>query len=446
MALLNMESRPGKIGCRSRLDAAPEFLLREKRLIQLLMSYLAVGLFFMLVPGTLVGVWNLLGISQSQSTSAASAAWIEGHGHAQLFGWITTFILGIGYYSLPNLRKLFDARFTGGWAILALWSSGVAIRWSVSIWPFVWQVLLPLSAVLELTAVVTFIAVSVRGHRSQQYSGRTVDAAAVAVIAGTLGLLIATLINTWQVFHVAFLGQSPVVSTPERLTLLTFAVWTFVVPVAWGLTAKWMPSFLGLQAYAPRRLLAAICANFLAALVSAAGFPILSAVIIVISVCLAISALKLCHRQITPAKTAGVHSSFPVFVRIAYFWLMSSSLLALIAACPGSGAGFAGASRHAVTVGFMSTLVFSVGPRVLPSFLGRTCIFSKGLMFAALLLLTGGCALRVLSQILAYEGIYSGAWHFLPVSALIELASVCLFMLNMLLTFRQPTHVDNLLA
>ena len=79
---------------------------REVRLSRLLISYIAVGLFFMLLPGTFLGVWNLLAISSHRSIESVSAAWIQAHGHAQIFGWIGTFILGIGYYSVPKLRRM----------------------------------------------------------------------------------------------------------------------------------------------------------------------------------------------------------------------------------------------------------------------------------------------------------------------------------------------------
>lgn len=431
--------------CRSRLNCAPEFLLREKHLILLLMSYVGTGLFFMLVPGTLVGVWNLLGISHSQSSSAASAAWVEAHGHAQLFGWITTFILGIGYYSLPNLRKLADTRFLDGWTILALWTLGVSLRFGVTLWPFMWQVLLPLSAVLEVAAVLCFIGSSIRGHREQKHTNRTVDSAALAVIIGSIGLLCATTINLWQAFSAAWAAQLPAMSAEQRLIVVTFAVWTFIVPVAWGLTAKWMPAFLGLRHCSGRGLLAAATFNFLSAVAFAVGAHLVSALGLLISALMAIFSLRLFHAPVAAAKTTGVHSSFPHFVRIAYLWLAVSALLGVLSALFGDAAGFAGASRHAVTVGFMSTLVFAVGPRVLPSFLGRTYIFSSKLMFAALLLLTWGCALRVVSQVAAYEGLLSSAWQLLPVSAVIELSAVFVFVVNMLLTFRQRTHVDQLL-
>jgi len=71
-----------------RLNAA-----RETALSRLLMLYISTGLFFMLLPGTFLGVWNLLAISSHRAADSVSAAWIQAHGHAQIFGWIGTFIL-----------------------------------------------------------------------------------------------------------------------------------------------------------------------------------------------------------------------------------------------------------------------------------------------------------------------------------------------------------------
>src|SRR5690348_9420650 len=67
----------------------------EKALARLLMLYIGTGLFFMLLPGTFLGVWNLIHISSRGAATSVSASWIQGHGQAQLFGWIGTFILGI---------------------------------------------------------------------------------------------------------------------------------------------------------------------------------------------------------------------------------------------------------------------------------------------------------------------------------------------------------------
>ena len=60
-------------------------------------------------------------------------------------------------------------------------------------------------------------------------------------------------------------------------------------------------------------------------------------------------------------------------------------------------------------------------------------------MFGALLLLNLGCVLRVCSEILAYEGFAAHAWSVLPVSAVIELAAVTLFAVNLAVTFLRPS-------
>ena len=75
---------------------------RERLKSQMLRAWIFAGLFFMALPGTLLGFSNLLAISTHHGLGALPAAWIQGHGHAQVFGWIGSFILGIGFYSQPS--------------------------------------------------------------------------------------------------------------------------------------------------------------------------------------------------------------------------------------------------------------------------------------------------------------------------------------------------------
>jgi uncharacterized protein involved in response to NO len=97
--------------------------------------------------------------------------------------------------------------------------------------------------------------------------------------------------------------------------------------------------------------------------------------------------------------------------------------------------GIWGASRHALTVGFAATMVFAIGPRILPHFAGIQNLFSKRLMFLSLLCLQTGCLLRVSSEPLAYEGLVSFAWRVLPISGMVELSGVLIFAINLALTF-----------
>src|SRR5690349_18312927 len=142
---------------------------RETRLARLLITYIATGLLFMLLPGTFLGVWNLLAISSRRAADSVPPAWIQAHGHAQIFGWIGTFILGIGFYSIPKLRRLKPFALWSAWLTWALWVAGVTLRWFSNIYPWHWRIALPLSAVLELSAFLIFFQ-AVSSHRSSSAS------------------------------------------------------------------------------------------------------------------------------------------------------------------------------------------------------------------------------------------------------------------------------------
>ena len=56
-------------------------------------------------------------------------------------------------------------------------------------------------------------------------------------------------------------------------------------------------------------------------------------------------------------------------------------------------------------------------------------------MFEGLALLTTGCALRVSCEVLAYQGYATWAWSVLPLSAILELAGLTIFTINIFGTF-----------
>jgi len=101
---------------------------RETAMSKLLMAFIGTGMLFMLFPGTLLGVWNLLQISGQEHGGRISPAWVQAHGHAQVFGWIGTFLVGIGFHSIPKLRDRATRVNRAAWICWALWTVGVAIR------------------------------------------------------------------------------------------------------------------------------------------------------------------------------------------------------------------------------------------------------------------------------------------------------------------------------
>jgi hypothetical protein len=202
-----------------------------------------------------------------------------------------------------------------------------------------------------------------------------------------------------------------------------------------------MPVFLGLKPIRPRLLLVAVAVNAGGVLLSFLGAGRLATAVFFFGAVLAPLALRMFERSQNEAKVRGVHASFPFFVRTAYGWLLVAALLGAAAALADTSGGIWGASRHALTVGFVSVMVFSVGQRILPAFAGMRLLWSTRLMVTSLGLLNLGCALRVFSEVVAYQGYASWAWTILPFSAVIELSAVTIFAINIFGTFiLEPSH------
>ena len=416
---------------------------REIALSRLVMGFISAGLVFMLLPGTFLGVWNLIQISGRASVAAISPAWIQAHGHAQVFGWIGSFILGIGFYSVPKLRGTAKKEVALAWACWALWILGVALRWFSTAYSWGWRALLPVSALLELGAFAIFFRV-VSQHRPDAASGkRGLDPWVWVVISGATGLFLMLAINFGASVYLAFRGASPALPHGFDQKYLALIGWGFLVPFVWGFSAKWLPVFLGLQPTRAKMLLAAVALNYVGIILIFAGQGARAMGLFVVSTLLAITALRVFEPSRQEAKTRGVHASFPFFVRLSYAWLLVASVLGVAAARWDISGGIWGASRHALTVGFVAVMVFCVGQRILPAFAGMRLLWSTKLMFAGLLLIVTGCTLRVSCEVLAYQGYANWAWSVLPVSAILELSGVTAFAMNLFGTFSlEPSHIQ----
>jgi uncharacterized protein involved in response to NO len=411
---------------------------REESAQRLMMAYAIAGLFFMLLPGTFLGVWNLLTISGGHA-GGVSSAWIQAHGHAQIFGWIGTFILGIGFYSIPKMTggKLQPVR--RGWIAWLLWSAGALLRWSTGVYQWHWRATLPLSALLELCAFFIFLS-SVNRHRpaTPRGSGGRPPLWIVFVFVGTFGLGIGLAMNLAAAIYVSAYATTPAFPAGFELRFLTVLLYAFIVPTIWGFSARWLPIFLGLEPVNEALLrLALLCGLFGVALAQA-GLVRVAPWLFALGAIISVLAFHLLRAGERPAKTTGIHPAFSSFVRVAYIWFVLAAVLGICAAYLDRNNGWVGGSRHALTVGFISTMVFAVGQRVLPAFAGMRLLYSPRLMLAGLLLLTVGCTLRVTSEILAYEGYWMPAWNALPWSAVCELVAVAVFAANLVLTFKQP--------
>ncbi len=418
---------------------------RETELSRIVMLFIGTGLAFMLLPGTFLGVWNLISISSRHAADSISASWIQAHGHAQVFGWIGAFILGIGFYSIPRVRNAQPFALREAWSCWALWTVGVTARWAVGIYEWHWRTILPISATLELLAFLIFFrAVSTHKPASPSQERTKLDTWILVVVAGTLGLLGTLIANLGGCIWAALHGASPAFPQSFDQRYLVLLAWGFMAPFVWGFSARWLPIFVGTRTPCNRGLMVLLALNSIGVMAALIGAFRLAVILLLCAAVLSNLALRVQTRPIQPAKTRGVHPAFPYFIRLAYAWIVVAAVLGVWAAFASNPDGIWGASRHALTVGFVSTMVFAFGQRVLPAFSGMRLLHSPRMMGASLYLLTAGCLLRVSSEVLAYQGLLQSAWKVLPISALTELTAVTLFAVNMTLTFRSQRLSERL--
>jgi len=160
----------------SEITAEPSVIVqREVRMQRLLIAYILTGLLFLLLPGTFLGVWNLISISSRHALDSLSPAWIQAHGHAQIFGWIGTFILGIGFYSLTKMGRLPTFAIPRGWTCFALWTTGITLRWFEGVVGWQWRILLPFSAFLRAGWVSVVLPDRLQPSASRIDCGTAID-------------------------------------------------------------------------------------------------------------------------------------------------------------------------------------------------------------------------------------------------------------------------------
>lgn len=409
----------------------------ERRKSLLLRMWICTGLFFMVLPGTILGFANLLAISAHHGLTGLSPAWIQAHGHSQVFGWIGSFVLGIGFYSQPRTRVNSGRLPAACWAF---WTSGLVLHWLAAGYLWHWRVTLPVSGVLEFAGIVLF-QYSARQHKratpgsTGQARKPGIEPWMQAVLVSTIGLVLAVAINLVTSVQLALHGTAPAIPHDFDQRYLVLLGWGFLAPMIWGFSARWLPIFLGV---APARGRLLQFATLLAVIGVALGMSlqmVWMAPVLTVAAVLAVIAIRVFEPAQRPAKSIGLHRTFPVFLRVAYVWSLIAALLGIWASLADVHGGIWGGSRHALTVGFAAMMVMTVGPRILPHFAGVRGIWSPRLMFATLLLLSAGCTLRVSMEPLAYEGIAAFAWKVLPLSGCLELGAVLLFALQLILTF-----------
>jgi hypothetical protein len=148
-----------------------------------------------------------------------------------------------------------------------------------------------------------------------------------------------------------------------------------------------------------------------------------------------VNATGLLRRRTRQILTAGESGWYEAYVFGAYFWLGIGLCLELVTAVaqllhaglPAADLFLAG--LHAITVGFISTMIMGMAARIVPAF-AATRLYSRWLLIGAWLCLMSGTLLRVPSQAL-YTTVGGPFVPLLGLSGVIQLAGLMLFAWNL---------------
>jgi uncharacterized protein involved in response to NO len=249
------------------------------------------------------------------------------------------------------------------------------------------------------------------------------------------GLNIAATLHLWRA-HV------DIIPAIYNLRILHTQVFGFIATMILGVSLRILPNFMGLRQplEKPANLAFWLFTTGVALRVIGVQPFVVSSALELAGAALYIYALGVFTKPVATVEIAGVDDSYTRFVRLGYFWLLVTGLMVLGGDIYQLLTGnqpphpYVGAYRHAITVGFISTVMMGVAYRVLPIFNG-TQLFSARAMRVSFWLLAIGNLFRVGWQL----GTLSGntiAFVGTGLSGYLELTAMVIFSWNIVMTLR----------
>lgn len=405
--------------------------------------FLALALAVTLSLGAGWGALLLFEIGWQGRFDAVPASYVVAHGEAQLWGFIALFVVGIALRFLPMSGGGPRPSLTFARLLLATFLIGVAggFVWSLALRQLGW--LGPLSGAALMLAAVVFLAFLFRQLRRHGRTtwGRLIAAAGVWMLVWA-GVTLA--------LRCRVSDQGPgAYSESMRQLLMDLALFGFTLNAIYGFGQKLLSGIVGSATPRPRVIEAAFWLHNAGVVLLSWGHASGTAVAASLGLAaLAAGAISYVAgmrglvrvRRSTPRPEVG-QAMLRRYVQLAFFWLLAGMVMLLIADLYWGARGllpphaYLGAVRHALTVGFMTTLILGVGQRLLP-ILGHTLLPWPQLVLPTFVLIAAGNFLRVLTELAAPHS--AAAFTIMPYSALLELSALGLFTANAVRTLWPP--------
>jgi len=412
--------------------------------------FFRAGIAVVLSLGAVWGAYLLLRIAFDRSFAAAGLHEVNAHGHAQIFGWVGLFVMGFAYQALPRFKHT-DLAFPG-LAFLSFWLmvAGIVARSALepiaatrawAYWPAVG------GAAIEVIAIILFVAVLTATWRNSGKPLAFYDWYIASALVWFVVQAVYEAVYLAATLNAAGTDLVPLVATWQA-PLRDLQIHGFATLMILGVSQRLLHHVYGFPAPAVRLSRIALIVLNVAVLGEASALVLMRlherawaglwfGSVLALTVA---AALLVRDWGLFTARPATRDRSLK-FVRAAYAWLFVSlgMVLALPAyqfgllpwLAPGSaaaGTGFShayyGATRHAITVGFISLMIVGVAAKIVPTLNGLDGAALSRLWLPFVLINTG-CSVRVVGQVLT--DFTTASFPFTGVSGVLEVSGLAVW-------------------
>lgn len=411
--------------------------------------FFKAGIATTLTAGAVWGALLLLTIGLKGSFTAISIFDINAHGHAQIFGWVGLFVMGFAYQAFPRFKH--TSLWNPGLAVFTFYLMLAGLILRVVGEPLHRSVLMLRFALLgtglEIMAIGLFVLIIAETFRRSRKPLAAYDyyigAAFFWFFAQGVLDLFHLYMTTTAPTKSALLAQVATWQAPLR----DLQIHGFALTLILGVSQRFLRGIYGFPEIPRRRALATL-ALLTAAVAGEALFFVLfrttgqhlyAGLTYGCTVVIALSAVVLTRRwwphlwgrPVVPAEIASDRADRSYkFIQAAYAWLLLSLAMLLFVPFYNRLTGqefshaFYGATRHAITVGFISMMILGVAAKVVPVLNGvATRALSQ--LWLSFILVNTGCFLRVSTQILT--DLMPGAFSLIGLSGLLEVTGIAVW-------------------
>jgi Domain of unknown function (DUF1858)/NnrS protein len=412
--------------------------------------FFKAGIAVTLTAGAGWGTLLLVTIGLKGSFTAISIFDVNAHGHAQIFGWVGLFVMGFAYQAFPRFKHT------------SLWNPRLAVlTFYLMLTGLILRVvgeplhrftplfrLAMLGTVLEVVAIGIFIMIIAVTFRRSQNRLMAYD---YYVGVAFFWFFAQAVLDLYQLYmtsaastKVALLAQVATWQAPLR----DLQIHGFALTLILGVSQRFLLGMFGFPEISRCRAMGAL-APLTAAVAGEALFFMLfrttgqyfyAGLMYACMVTIAVSVVVLTRGWWTHlwGRPAGVPEEIASdrkdrsfkFIQAAYAWLYLSLGMLLFVPFYNRITGqafshaFYGATRHAITVGFISMMILGVAAKVVPVLNG---VDARALsrLWLPFILVNTGCLLRVSTQILT--DLAPGAFSVVGLSGVLEVTGIAVW-------------------